>query len=443
MPTGVVRVSSIAVFRGFLCMRALALVLLAPAVASQAVAGDASGGTQVAANSAAKPSPEAAPALKAARPDSPTYTRFVVGLDRKSEYQVFSLSNPNRVVVELSDVSLKLPELHEGASGLVKSFRGGLAAQGKTRIVIDVTQPVIVESAKIDKAASGFRLSLDIVSVDAALRQGRKALKSTPSGLGAAGVQPPLPKRAASPRERAARTYKPVIVLDPGHGGDDTGATRHGAVEKNVVLAFSHVLREQLEKTGRYRVLMTRDKDIFIPLDERVAFAERNSANIFMAIHADYAQSRARGATIFSLRDNVAKSLKRSTLNRAPEKVLSKNELSAVKGLDADTNGVTNILADLAERDVERTKDRTDLFAKTVIGHMSESTTMRSEPDQQAAFRVLKTAQFPSVLIELAYVTNKQDAENLQSDAWREKVAESIVQAIDNYFSNEVAYLPM
>jgi N-acetylmuramoyl-L-alanine amidase len=424
-------------------MRALALVLLAPAVASQAVAGEASGGTQVAANSAAKPSPDAAPPLKAARPDSPTYTRFVVGLDRKSEYQVFSLSNPNRVVVELSDVSLKLPDLRAGASGLVKSFRGGLAAQGKTRIVIDVTQPVIVESAKIDKAASGFRLSLDIVSVDAALRQGRKALRSTPSGLGAAGVQPPLPKRAASPRERAARTYKPVIVLDPGHGGDDTGATRHGAVEKNVVLAFSHVLREQLEKTGRYRVLMTRDKDIFIPLDERVAFAERNSANIFMAIHADYAQSRARGATIFSLRDNVAKSLKRSTLNRAPEKVLSKNELSAVKGLDADTNGVTNILADLAERDVERTKDRTDLFAKTVIGHMSESTTMRSEPDQQAAFRVLKTAQFPSVLIELAYVTNKQDAENLQSDAWREKVAESIVQAIDNYFSNEVAYLPM
>jgi N-acetylmuramoyl-L-alanine amidase len=424
-------------------MRALALVLLAPAVASQAVAGEASGGTQVAANSAAKPSPDAAPPLKAARPDSPTYTRFVVGLDRKSEYQVFSLSNPNRVVVELSDVSLKLPDLRAGASGLVKSFRGGLAAQGKTRIVIDVTQPVIVESAKIDKAASGFRLSLDIVSVDAALRQGRKALRSTPSGLGAAGVQPPLPKRAASPRERAARTYKPVIVLDPGHGGDDTGATRHGAVEKNVVLAFSHVLREQLEKTGRYRVLMTRDKDIFIPLDERVAFAERNSANIFMAIHADYAQSRARGATIFSLRDNVAKSLKRSTLNRAPEKVLSKNELSAVKGLDADTNGVTNILADLAERDVERTKDRTDLFAKTVIGHMSESTTMRGEPDQQAAFRVLKTAQFPSVLIELAYVTNKQDAENLQSDAWREKVAESIVQAIDNYFSNEVAYLPM
>lgn len=426
-------------------MRALALVLLAPAFASQALAGGDSVGPQAAAKGAAKasPAPAPTPAPEAARPASPTYTRFVVGLDRKSEYQVFSLSNPNRVVVELSDVSLKLPDLREGASGLVKSFRGGLAAQGKTRIVIDVTQPVIVESAKIDKAANGFRLSLDIVSVDSALRQGRKALKSTPSGLGASGVQPPLPKRAANPRERAARTYKPVIVLDPGHGGDDSGATRHGAVEKNVVLAFSHVLRERLEKTGRYRVLMTRDKDIFIPLDERVAFAERNSANIFMAIHADYAQSRARGATIFSLRDNVAKSLKRSALNRAPEKVLSKTELSAVNGLDTDTNGVTNILADLAERDVERTKDRTDLFAKTVIGRMSESTTMRSEPDQQAAFRVLKTAQFPSVLIELAYVTNKQDAENLQSDAWREKVAESIVQAIDNYFSNEVAYLPM
>lgn len=439
------RVSSIAVFRGLLSLPILAIAFGLAGTAPQARAGQETGAANKIAQNPAKPANTAAaiPSAKPVRPTSTTYTRFVVGLDRKSEYQVFSLANPNRVVVELADVNLKLPDLRAGATGLVKSFRGGLAAEGKTRIVIDVTQPVIVESAKVEKAANGYRLSLDILSVEAAFKEGRKAMKNPPSGLGAAGLQPPLPKPAASPRQRAARTYKPVIVLDPGHGGDDSGAKRNGAVEKHVVLAFSHVLREQLEKTGRYKVLMTRDKDIFIPLDERVAFAERNSANIFMAIHADYASSRARGATIFSLRDNVAKSLKRSTLNRSPEKVLSTAEINTVKNINADTNGVTNILADLAERDVERTKDRTDLFAKTVIGHMSESTTMRSEPDQQAAFRVLKTAQFPSVLIELAYVTNKQDAENLQSDAWREKVAESIVQAIDNYFSSEVAFLPL
>jgi N-acetylmuramoyl-L-alanine amidase len=104
---------------------------------------------------------------------------------------------------------------------------------------------------------------------------------------------------------------------------------------------------------------------------------------------------------------------------------------------------VKSILADLAERDLELTHERTGMFAKTVIENMGESTQMRSEPDKQAAFRVLKTAQFPSVLIELAYITNQQDANNLKSEEWREKVAQSIVSAIDNYFSHEIAHLPM
>ncbi len=108
-----------------------------------------------------------------------------------------------------------------------------------------------------------------------------------------------------------------------------------------------------------------------------------------------------------------------------------------------DVSSVKSILADLAEREVDATADRTSFFARTVIENMGASTTMRSNPDKQAGFRVLKTAQFPSVLIELAYVTNKQDAANLQSDAWRDKVAGSIMTAIDNYFSNQVAQVPM
>ena len=371
-------------------------------------------------------------------------TRFVIGLDRKVEYQIFSLANPNRVVVEFPDVKLQLPDMKDGDTvGLVKSFRGGLAAPGKTRVVIDVNQPVVVDSSKIEKTVDGHvRLALEILPVDSALRRSKKGLKQ-PLGLGAAGLQPPLPKPAQSPRARAAKAFKPVIVLDPGHGGMDSGATKYGTVEKNVVLSFSHVLRDLLEETGRYKVLMTRDKDIFVELDERLAYGERNSANLFIAIHADYAGKRARGATIFTLRDGVAKDLKRSNSRRSAEKVLSSNELNAVRRVEGDTSAVTGILAELAERDVERTQERSDVFAKTVIDNMSESTTMRQEPDQQAAFRVLKTAQFPSVLIELAYVSNQQDANNLKSDEWREKVADSIVSAIDNYFGNQIARMPM
>ncbi len=407
----------------------------------QVVADGAQPRTELAAAERAAVSPLPA---KAAAAQSPG-TRFVIGLDRKVEYQIFALANPNRVVIEFPDVKLQLPDMTDGNTvGLVKSFRGGLAAPGKTRIVIEVTQPVVVDSSKIEKTADGHvRLALDILPADAALRRNKKGLKQPPLGLGAAGLQPPLPKPAQSPRARAAKAFKPVIVLDPGHGGMDSGATKYGTVEKNVVLAFSHVLRELLEETGRYKVLMTRDKDIFVELDERLAYGERNSANLFIAIHADYAGKRARGATIFTLRDGVAKDLRRSNSRRSAEKVLSSNELTAVKRVEGDTSAVTGILAELAERDVERTQERSDVFAKTVIDNMSESTTMRQEPDQQAAFRVLKTAQFPSVLIELAYVSNQQDANNLKSDEWREKVADSIVSAIDNYFGNQIAHMPM
>lgn len=384
---------------------------------------------------------------KASAAKSSLRTRFVIGLEHKVDYQVFSLANPSRVVIELPDVKLYLPErVKDKAVGLVRDFRGGLAAANKTRIVIDVTQPVIVERAKIQKDTSGaWRLALDILPVETALRA---AAKIEPSRTAATfsppmRLQPPTPKPAESPSERAAKTFKPVIVLDPGHGGLDSGAVKAGTVEKQVVLAFAHVLRKQLEKTGRYKILMTRDKDEFIELDERRAFAERNKASLFIAIHADYASTKARGATIFSLRDGVAKSLQRNAADHAAQNLLSDSEIQLVKQASGDVNTVRDILADLAERDVRLTHERSSVFAKTVIENMSDSTTMRNEPDQQAAFRVLKTAQFPSVLIELAYVSNLQDANNLKSDEWREKVADSIVTAIDNYFSNQVARLPM
>ncbi len=373
-------------------------------------------------------------------------TRFVIGLDSKVDYQVFSLSNPNRVIVELPEVNVQLPTLGGNMpTGLVKTFRAGLAAAGKTRVVIDVTQPVIVESSTIVKEKDGqFRLALVILPADSATASQPHGF-AQPSGLGAIGLQPPLPRRAESPKEREAKTFKPIIVLDPGHGGYDSGAEKLGTVEKDVVLAFGLVLRDLLEKTGRYKVMMTRSDDTFIPLDERTAYAERNKASLFIAIHADYSDegSRARGATIYSLRDGVAKSLERSAKGSSSQKLLSENEINTVKSVNGDVDTVKDILADLADRDLELTHERTGMFAKTVIETMGESTPLRNETEQQAAFRVLKTAQFPSVLIELAYVTNQEDANNLKSGGWREKVAQSIVTAIDNYFSHDIARMPM
>jgi N-acetylmuramoyl-L-alanine amidase len=375
-------------------------------------------------------------------------TRFLIGLGRSVEFQVFSLTGPNRVIVDLPDVALRLPGDTGGEPvGLVSSFRAGMSAPGRTRIVIDVTQPVVVESAKIETAneGKGYRLALDIVPVEADTKPAKTPFKTAPFALGAAGLQPPLPLPAVHPEVKAAKAFKPVIVIDPGHGGHDSGAVKNGTVEKDVVLAFSKILKRKIEAAGRYKVQMTREKDVFVELGERVAFAERHSANLFIAVHADYATTQARGATIYSLRESVAAELQRSAKGDASDRVLSKEEVDIVKkaSVDGDLAAVKNILADLAGRELDMTTERTNLFSRSVIEYMGESTNLRNDPGQQASFRVLKTAQFPSVLIELAYVTNKEDAELLKSDAWRDKVADSIMTAVDNYFSNQIARLPM
>ncbi len=371
-------------------------------------------------------------------------TRFVIGLDKRVDFSVFALSKPNRVIVELGNVRLDLPNMiGDGPIGLIKSFRGGISAPGRQRVIIEVTGPVVVEQQSLSKAGegSGYQLTLDIASVSTALRSEQAAaLDVAPSKL---GFQPPLPRPAETPDTRAARAFKPIIVIDPGHGGHDSGATKAGTVEKDVVLAFSKILKEKLEGTGRYKILMTRETDVFVELDARRAFAERHNASLFIAVHADYATTRARGATIYTLRDGVAERLKRSTSEEVSEQVLSKDEISAVKAADGDTSAVKNILADLARREISVTKERTSIFARSVVARMSTSTNMRDDPDKQAAFRVLKTAQFPSVLIELAYVSNQKDAALLNSNVWRKKVATSITDAVDNYFGQQLARLPL
>jgi N-acetylmuramoyl-L-alanine amidase len=374
-------------------------------------------------------------------------TRFVIGLPAKADFQVFSLSHPNRVIVDLPNVKMLLPpEPGKHAVGLVRSFRGGTSAPGRARVVIDVTVPVVVEKAAMENDGHASRLVLDIVPAVRVLRQATNSKRQMPpgaSGLGMVGVQPPLPRPAERPEVQAAKAYRPIIVLDPGHGGHDSGARKHGTVEKDVVLAFGKMLRNKLNGSGRYRVLMTRDDDTFVELSARREFAEKHKAALFIAIHADYANQSARGATIYSLRENVAESLKKSTRGLVRKIVLSNSELTAIKADAGGASAVKGFLADLAQREVDANHDRTSVFARSVIEYMGRSTNMKDNPDRSAAFAVLKTAQVPAVLIELAYVTNQQDAQNLKSKEWRDRVTASIMTAIDNYFADNDIRVPM
>ena len=430
-----------AFFRLRAYMRLSAIVLAVAASMGAGGAGKAEAQTAL----AAAPTEFAAATipLPAAPAERLKKTRFVIALERKVEYQVQSLPNPNRVIVDLPNVKLRLPPSLAGQPvGIVNGFRAGLGAPGKMRVVIDVTEPVIVEKSEFLGSSGNGPVLLSLEIAPAATDMGSlvQAAASMPASAvqkASAGgtIQPPVPRPAQRP--------KPLIVLDPGHGGHDSGAIRNGTVEKEVVLAFARTLRDQLRATGHYRVALTREDDTFVPLEERRQFAEDRKAALFIAIHADYATSRARGATIYSLRESVASNLAASARRQSANDALSDSELSSLKSIGRQGPAVKSILADLAGREVESNRDRTSIFARAVIENMGRSTNMNENPDRNAAFQVLLTAKVPAVLIELAYVTNRADAAQLRSEDWRRNVARSIRSAIDNYFSHQGARLPM
>src|SRR5262245_7728218 len=396
--------------------------------------------------------PSKAPAGEASSKVDTTRTKFIIGLERPvgvDDFKVSALANPNRVLVDLPQMRLDLPSgPGEGPAGVVKAFQYGLSAPGKVRVVIDVTASVVIERRAVEKSADGksHRLVLDIVAASevAASEAAAVEVRTSARRLGAAGLQPPVPERAMRPQQREATSCKPIIVIDPGHGGEDWGARKFGTAEKNVVLSFSLKLREKLNATNRYRVVMTRETDVFLPLEQRREIAERHRAQLFIAIHADYtARASARGATIYSLRPHVADALRRSAEAESAETLLSAKEKAPIKKARdlsvADDGALHGILADLAQRDIELTKARTGLFARSVIDFIGTSTNLMENPDRNAAFVVLKTAKVPAILLELGYLTNEEDSQQLRSDQWRDKVSASLVTAIHDYFRNEVA----
>ena len=210
-------------------------------------------------------------------------TRFVMDLTRKVELRAFTLADPYRVVIDLPQVTFKLPpKAGESGRGLVKAYRFGLVMQGGSRIVLDTGKPVRIDKAFVleQNDSQPARLVLDLAQVD------RETFLRT-IALDNPKLARPDPKRF----EREAPIKgdpRPLIVVDPGHGGIDHGTrAASGETEKQIVLDFALLLRDQLEKSGKYRVAMTRSDDTFIALDERVRMARARQAALFISIHAD------------------------------------------------------------------------------------------------------------------------------------------------------------
>ena len=357
-------------------------------------------------------------------------TRFVVDLNRKIDLVAFTLADPYRVVVDLPQTTFTLPaKAGEQARGLVKAFRYGLIMQGGSRIVLDTKGPVRLEKAFVLDAAEGqpARLVLDLIATDRTSFMRNIALENRPAH--STSIKP----SEAPPKVDG--DVRPLIVLDPGHGGIDTGTKGSGGeLEKDVVLAFAQTLREKLESSGKYRVAMTRADDTFIPLAERVRFARSRNAGLFISVHADALPRRegqAEGATVYTLSENASDA-------EAARLAEAENKADVIAGVDLTTepDDVANILVDLAQRE---TKTFSMQFARTLVGELKAAARLHKHPLKSAGFKVLLAPDVPSVLLELGYMSTKDDLKQLTSAAWRARTAQALAQAVDSFFTPRVA----
>jgi N-acetylmuramoyl-L-alanine amidase len=366
-------------------------------------------------------------------------TRFVLDLDQTIPFLAFALADPYRVVVDTPQVNFQLPAgLGSAGRGLVKAFRYGLVMPGGSRLVFDLTGPARIANSYVLEAANGQppRLVLEFEQVDRTTFVQSLAPASRPdlkpavdAALAAMPVAP-----AAPPKPTAPADLRPVIVIDPGHGGLDNGTQASGESEKNIVLGFGLALRDRLEKSGKYRVVMTRTDDTFIPLDDRVRFARNQSAALFVSIHADAlprGEGDAQGATIYTLSDKASDA-------EAERLAETENKADAIGGvnLTQEPTDVADILIDLAQRETRTFSNR---FARLLMTEMKGTVRMHKHPLKSAGFRVLKAPDIPSVLIELGYVSNKGDLEHLVSESWRSRTVGSMALAIDTFLAKRLA----
>ena len=353
-------------------------------------------------------------------------TRFVMDLSRKIDLHVFTLADPYRVIVDIPQISFRLPpKTGESGRGLIKAFRFGLVMPGGSRIVIDLAKPARVDKAFVVDPADGApaRLVVELAATDR-----ENFLRKIAFDQRFARTQT-APSRE---QQTSAGDARPLIVLDPGHGGIDTGTKGpNGQIEeKDIVLDFAMRLREKVENLSKYRVLLTRSDDTFVPLAERVRFAREAGAALFISIHADSLPRRegdAQGATVYTLSETA-------TDPAAARLAEQENRADVIAGVDLkdQPEDVAGILIDLAQRE---TKTFSVQFAQKLIGTIKQTTRLHKEPLKSAGFRVLRAPDVPSVLVELGYVSNKEDLQSLSSDGWRDRTAKSMAAAIDGYFA--------
>lgn len=417
------------------------------------------------------------PKVLAARVSTtPERGRLVIDLSTTTPYAIVALDNPQRIAVDVraASVDIAQPQAVSG-TGIIAGFTTSMAEDGRARAELTLNTPALVQQAYMldpidDQPArlvvdlvtttpSDFkaRVAADLASAraragtsEADVTETAASASATPSeanaGSSAASADPSAPAQltadaapatakgpapaATTPLAPTAPGSRPLIVIDPGHGGIDNGASGPGGIhEKDITLAVALELRDLLVKSGQFDVAMTREDDTYLSLNERVNLARQNKADLFISLHADtFQESDIRGASIYT-RDERATDIL--------DKVLAdgENRADIVAGyLPPDPKPqVVSVLVDLMRRQV---RQQAYLAAQDVIAAMQPSVALRRFPLRQADFFVLQAPDIPSMLIELGFLSNSADINNLENATWRDKVVNAIAGGVEAYFKD-------
>lgn len=349
---------------------------------------------------------------------------LTLALSQPVPYRLYTLDAPRRLVLDFREVDWAgVPkEIFAKASTLTEVRFGGFRP-GWSRLVADLDAPFALLSSQMSRDAQSGRALLTVV------------LKKTSAEAFAAQAGPPKgdvwPDPVPTPQQK--ETGRILVVLDPGHGGIDPGASREGQTEKDLMLTFAREVAQELKRLPNVDVLLTRNDDSFVSLERRVALAHQAGADLFLSLHADaLSEGRAHGATVHTLAQDAtdeASALLAERHDRAD--MLSGTDLSGQDDVVAD------VLLDLARQE---TQPRTERLAKAIVGGLKlKGAPLNRRPYRAAAFSVLKAADIPSILLEIGFLSSDRDFQNIINAEWRRAMAEGIRDGIQAWIISDEA----
>ena len=346
-----------------------------------------------------------------------------VALSQPVPWRIRLMDNPPRLVIDAREIDWRGVE----ALAVVRpgvSLRAGAFRPGWSRLVLELAGPLKVARAEMVTGEEP-RIELALVPTDAASFAAEAARPDLPDWAlpEAAQLVPPLP----------AGGGPLVVVLDPGHGGIDPGAEKEGMSEAALMLTFARELKEALVRDGRFRVVLTRDEDVFVPLETRTSIAREAEADVFLSLHADaLAEGDAQGATVYTLAEDASDAASEALAERH-----DRDDLLAGLDLTDQDDVVAEVLMDMARTETRPRAER--LAGAIVAGIKGAEIRMHRHPHQSGGFSVLKSPDIPSVLLEVGFLSSDRDYRRLSDPEWRARLAGALVQALGQWSAEDAS----